>query len=56
MYVFWKNVFEQKKMMFISINFETWIYKFLMFFIFLKLVNHSCQQTIWTKQIYEKTW
>ena len=45
-----------KKKMFISINFETWIYKFLMFFIFLKLVNHSCQQTIWTKQIYEKTW
>ena len=51
-----KMCLNKKKLMFISINFETWIYKFLMFFIFLKLVNHSCQQTIWTKQIYEKTW
>ena len=40
------NVFEQNFSMFISIKFETWIYKFLTFFIFLKLVNHSCQQTI----------
>ena len=51
-----KMCLNKNKLMFISINFETWIYKFLMFFIFLKLVNHSCQQTIWTKQIYEKTW